>query len=81
MKQIDKIPIKYDIAECIDVRKDDLVNSIDDLLDIFADEIIDYIEHESSLIDINDLIFELKKDGMLTEELENWILIYLKNKC
>lgn len=81
MKQIDKQPVIYNIAEVINDRKEDLINTISDLLDVVGDEIADYIEHETSLIDINDMMFELKKDGLLTRELEDWILIYLKNKC
>lgn len=56
-----------------------LSEKVDNMLETLND-IDEYIEEIEKYVDCNNLIWELRKDGLLTKELELWINNYMKFK-
>ena len=56
-----------------------LSEKVDDMLENLND-IDEYIEKIEKYVDCNNLIWELRKDGLLTKELELWLNDYMKFK-
>ena len=69
MKQVSR---KF--VEIKEFYQEEIENNIENLVDEIENELFNHF----MLIDANTLLFELKKDGMLTKELEEWLNDYIR---
>ena len=69
MKQVSR---KF--VEIKEFYQEEIENNIENLVDEIENELF----NDFMLIDANTLLFELKKDGMLTKELEEWLNDYIR---
>lgn len=69
MKQVSR---KF--VEIKEFYEEEIENSIENLVNEIEDELFNHF----MLIDANTLLFELKKDGILTKELEEWLNDYIR---